>query len=331
MSFIPPPASAALPDNGVRNKWFAEALSKDLYQVSSIKTIEFAGKSDFQECNIMELGSFGKCLVLDNKMQSSECDEFIYHESLIHPALLTHPDPKHVFIGGGGECATAREILKHKAVQQVTMVDIDGYVVDLCKRHLPSYHKNCYEDKRFKLIIDDAKKVLEESPDGSYDVIIMDLADPLEGGPCYQLYTVEFFEMCKRKLTADGVFATQAGLCGLQTFTDMFTPLCKTLQEVFKGTTTALTNIYMPCYLDAYAFVTCGKTLSTANLSKDEVDKRIEQRITGGAKALRFYDGETHLALIHMAKPIREGLEKESRIMRKDNYVFFPQYVNQQQ
>lgn len=177
MNFTP-----ASQDCGIRNKWFSEPLSKDLYQVSSIKKLEFSGKSDFQECDVMELGSFGRCLVLDNKMQSSECDEFIYHESLVHPAMLTHPNPKRVFIGGGGECATAREILRHSSVEQVIMVDIDGYVVDLCKKHLPSYHQNCFEDKRFKLIVDDAKKILEESPDDSFDVIIMDLADPLEGG-----------------------------------------------------------------------------------------------------------------------------------------------------
>jgi len=327
--FVPPAQEHG--DHGIKNKWFAEALSKDLYQVSSIKKIEFAGKSNFQNCDIMELGSFGRCLVLDNMMQSSEVDEFIYHESLIHPALLTHPNPKRVFIGGGGECATAREILKHKSVEEVVMVDIDGYVVDLCKKFLPNHHKQSFEDKRFKLIIDDAKKYLEESPDNYFDIIIMDLADPLEGGPCYQLYTVEFYEMCKRKLTADGMFATQAGLCGLQSFQDMFTPLCKTLQEVFHDKVTALTNVFMPCYLDSYAFITCGKSLSSKQMTPEEIDKKIAERITGGADALRFYDGECHLSLIHMQKHIKAGLNAEKRIMRKDNYIFHPSYVERNQ
>lgn len=86
------------------------------------KKIEFSGKTAFQDMDVMELGSFGRCLVLDNKLQSAQCDEFIYHEALVQPALLLHPNPKRVFIAGGGEGATAREILRHKSVEQVIMV-----------------------------------------------------------------------------------------------------------------------------------------------------------------------------------------------------------------
>lgn len=32
-----------------------------------------------------------QALVIDGKLQSAEIDEFIYHESLVHPALLHHP------------------------------------------------------------------------------------------------------------------------------------------------------------------------------------------------------------------------------------------------
>ena len=74
------------------------------------------------------------CLVLDGKMQSAAADEFVYHESLVHTAMLSHPDPKRVFIGGGGEGATLREVLRHKTVEKCTMVDIDGVAVDVCKK-----------------------------------------------------------------------------------------------------------------------------------------------------------------------------------------------------
>jgi spermidine synthase len=40
-------------------------------------------------------------LFLDGKVQSSEVDEWVYHELLVHPAMVMHPNPKTVFICGG--------------------------------------------------------------------------------------------------------------------------------------------------------------------------------------------------------------------------------------
>ena len=70
----------------------------------------------------------------------------------------------------------------------------------MCREHTPFYHAGAYDDKRTNLIIGDAKAGLENVPDGSIDVIICDLSDPLDGGPCYQLYTTSFYAMCKEKL-----------------------------------------------------------------------------------------------------------------------------------
>ena len=86
----------------------------------------YDGRTDYQSVKIVRTSSFGLCLVLDGKIQSSEADEFIYHETLVHPAMLTHPDPKNVFIAGGGEGATLRDVLRHKSVQKAVMVDIDA-------------------------------------------------------------------------------------------------------------------------------------------------------------------------------------------------------------
>jgi spermidine synthase len=84
-------------------------------------------------------------------MQSSEADEFIYHEALVHPALLTHPNPQKIFIVGGGEGATLREILRYKSVQSALMVDIDQEVVESCKKYLPEWHQGAFDDKRVAL------------------------------------------------------------------------------------------------------------------------------------------------------------------------------------
>merc|ERR1719223_2002292 len=129
---------------------------------------------------------------------------------LVPPAMLLHPTgAKNVYIGGGGEGSTAREVMRHKSVEKCVMVDIDEVVVDFCKKHLDENHA-AFADPRLDLVIDDAKGWLERS-ELMFDVIIMDLDDPLEGGPCYQLYTTEFYQMLKSKLNPGGIVVTQSG------------------------------------------------------------------------------------------------------------------------
>jgi len=159
-----------------------------------VDEIIYTGKSQYQEVDIVELVPFGRSLIIDEMMQSSEKDEFSYHESLVHPALTIHPNPRHVMVAGGGEGATVREILRHKSVEKVTMVDIDTLVIEASKSHLPNHHRGCFDNPRLELVIEDARAWLERY-EGKFDVIIMDLADPVEEGPAFGLYTVEFFAM----------------------------------------------------------------------------------------------------------------------------------------
>ena len=111
------------------------------------------------------------------------------------------------------------------------MVDIDADVVKFCRENLPE-NAEAFADSRLELVIDDAQAVLEDSPTG-FDVIIMDLDDPLDGGPCYQLYTVEFYQMCKRKLNPGGVFVTQSGQAGIKRHHLVWSPVHSTLKQVF--------------------------------------------------------------------------------------------------
>ncbi|CAN6453594.1 unnamed protein product [Victoria cruziana] len=174
-----------------------------------------------------------QALVIDGKLQSAEIDEFIYHESLVHPALLHHPNPNTVFIMGGGEGSTAREIFRHQSIQSVVMCDIDEEVVDFCRSHL-IINKEAFCDPRLRLIINDARLELESRND-QFDVIIGDLADPIEGGPCYQLYTKSFYEsIVKPKLNPGGIFVTQAGPAGALSHTEVFSCIYNTLRQVFK-------------------------------------------------------------------------------------------------
>lgn len=116
-------------------------------------------------------------------MQSAAYDEYIYHECLVHPAMLAHNAPGQVFIGGGGELATAREVLRHKTVQRCLMVDIDKTVVDMAREQLPEWGNGCFDDPRLEVVYDDAFARLAMEPDSTFDVIIMDICDPVEVPP----------------------------------------------------------------------------------------------------------------------------------------------------
>ncbi|KAI5403765.1 amp-CoA ligase [Lathyrus oleraceus] len=196
-----------------------------------------------------------KALVLDGKLQSAETDEFIYHECLVHPALLHHPMPKNVFIMGGGEGSTARELLRHKTIDKVVMCDIDEEVVEFCKSYLV-VNKEAFHDSRLEVVINDARAELEGKEE-RYAIIVGDLADPIEGGPCYKLYTKDFYELSlKPKLKKGGIFVTQAGPAGIFSHTEVFSCIYNTLRQVFKYVVPY--SAHIPSYADIWGWVMVG-------------------------------------------------------------------------
>lgn len=172
--------------------------------------------------------------MLDHKTQSAARDEHIYHESLVHPALLMHPNPKTVYIGGGGEMGTAREILRHKSVEKVVMVDIDPVVCDVAWTHLKQWSAGVKDDPRFSLFCEDAKAHLENDTETMYDVIVMDIADPVEAGPGIVLYTREFYKFATQRLNPGGILVTQSGPGShFNVKSECFTTIHRTLRSVF--------------------------------------------------------------------------------------------------
>lgn len=267
---------------------------------------------------IADSHSFGRCLILDGEMQSAEMDEFIYHEALIHPALMLHPNPQKVVILGGGEGATLREILKHKSVKNVKMVDIDGEVVEFCKKHLFRWHQGAFNNPRAEIIIGDAKKFIEETEE-KFDLIVSDLPSPIEAGPAYQLYTVEFYRTLVKKLSPQGLFVLQAGSGNLLQI-ELHLKLYRTLKETFPLVRSY--SSYVPSFDVPWSFLLCSKKSSQdpLSLSKKEVEKRIAKKIKG---ELHFYDGLSHQGLFGIPKHLQEALEKEKGIITLKKPVYF--------
>jgi spermidine synthase len=291
-----------------KHRCFSDYISPDLTVLHSIKERIYSGRTKFQSVDIINTGSFGVCLVLDGKIQSSEADEFIYHEALVHPAMLTHPHPERVFIAGGGEGATLREVLVHKTVKKAVMVDIDEEVVSLCRHFLPSWHQNAFDDPRTELHFVDARKYLEESSD-KFDVIIIDLVDPLEQGPARLLYTQEFYRIIKQKLGLDGIMSVQAEPSEWKNL-DNFTAITNTLSNVFPMAHPY--QAHVPSFFSLWGFVAASQSLDPSELTPEEIDNRISTRIS---KKLKSYDGLTHHTMFTIPKHIRQQLAASKTIV----------------
>lgn len=264
-------------------------------------------QSPWQLINVYNLEVLGRTLVLDNVLQSAEVDEFIYHESLVHPALIAHPNPKSVFIGGGGEGATAREVLRFNTVERCVMVDIDEAVIEVSKKVLTCHHAGAYEDPRMLTVVDDAEKWLRET-DEKFDVLVMDLADPLEEGPCWKLYTKEFYNFLITRLNPGGILVSQCGPAGLLFQKDVFSPVQNTLKNVFKNCRSYTSHV--PSFQDVYGFTMVSND-TDLNLSAEEINKRIKERVKGENK---YYDGETHVAMFQLPKYTRKLFAEETRV-----------------
>lgn len=298
--------------SSIMSKWLEETIEDGFRVQHKIEKTLDSCVSEWQTVDLVDLEAFGRSLVIDGLMQSCRVDEFVYHECLVHPAMLMHPTgAKNVYIGGGGEGSTAREVLRHKSVEKCVMVDIDGKVVEFCKKHLDE-NAEAFADPRLDLVIDDAKAWIEKS-ELMFDVIIMDLDDPLEGGPCYQLYTIEFYQMLKSKLNPGGVFVTQSGQSGIKQHGLVFSPIHNTLKSVFSNVIAYNQAVYS--FLDEWGWnlaLTAENSPAPARLSVEDVDKLIAERING---ELQFLDGVSWPGIWALSKVHRKTLAAETCVM----------------
>jgi spermidine synthase len=299
------------------DKWLRDKINDNFLQLHRLDEVLYTGRTKYQSVQIVRSRNLGICLVLDNKIQSSESDEFIYHEALVQPAMIAHPKPEKVFIAGGGEGATLREALRHKTVKKAEMVDIDDEVTVLCKKYLPDHSHGAFEDKRASVYHVDARDYLEKSKE-KFDIIIIDLPDPIEEGPASLLFTQEFYRMVREKLTKDGLIAVQAGSASPTELLN-FTAVNNTLKSVFP--IVAQCTIYVPCFGGPWGFCIASQKYNPARLTPEEVDDRIAAR---SLKGLRFYDGETHRGMFSLPRYIRDAMAEQTRVItdKKPLYLY---------
>jgi len=189
-------------------EWFRERLHEVAEQGLRMDRVLFQGKTEFQSAVIFENDRFGRILILDDVVQTTEADEFIYHEMLAHVPLFAVDAPKHVLIIGGGDGGCLEEVLKHP-VETATMVELDRGVIDIAREHLPNICGKAFDDPRTDLIIGDGAAFVAET-DRTFDAIIIDSTDPV--GPGEILFSREFYTNCQRRLSDQGILVTQNGV-----------------------------------------------------------------------------------------------------------------------
>jgi spermidine synthase len=289
-------------------KWFFETTTAVEGHMHAIVRTIAAAQTKFQQVEIMETASYGKCLVLDGRIQSSQADEFIYHEALVHPGMLaTEAPPERALVIGGGEGATLREILRYGSIKRAVMVDIDAEVVQLCRRHLPEMHQGAFEDARTELRHEDARAYLERSTE-RFDHICIDLVEPLEEGPACMLFTREFYTLVRDRLTPGGTMTMQAGMTKVGEL-PFFSAINRTLRDVFP--VVAGYQSFISCFGTPWGFILATKKVDPARQDIAAVDRLIAERI--GAP-LAYWDGVTHQHAFALPRFIRKALDAATRV-----------------
>lgn len=187
---------------------YQETLYDGYGQRFSVDRMLHEVRTEHQHLVIFENARMGRVMALDGVIQTTEADEFIYHEMLTHVPILAHGAAKRVLIIGGGDGGMLREVSKHASVEHITMVEIDGTVVDMCKEFLPNHSQGAFDDARLNLVIDDGMRFVATTTE-KFDVIISDSTDPI--GPGEVLFSENFYQACHRCLNDGGVLVTQNG------------------------------------------------------------------------------------------------------------------------
>lgn len=190
-----------------------ETLHHSVGQYFTLDNVLYRQKTAHQDLIIFDTPLFGRVMALDGVIQTTERDEFIYHEMMTHVPLFAHSAPQKVLIIGGGDGGMLREVCQHQALHHITMVEIDAEVITLCRQYLPNHHRGAYDDPRVRLVIDDGMQFVNHTAE-KFDVIISDCPDPI--GPGESLFTSQFYQGCARCLNDGGIFVAQNGVSFLQ-------------------------------------------------------------------------------------------------------------------
>lgn len=263
-----------------------------------IKATRLLGEwqTKYQKLAIYDTPHFGKLFRLDGFNMTSEKDEFVYHENLIHPAATAHAGPKNVLIIGGGDGGSSEEMLKHPSVEQVTMVEIDSEVIRIAKEHFGTVHNGVFDNPKLRVLIEDGMRFVRQTSE-KFDLVVLDLNDPM--GPAEPLYSSEFFQQCRNVLAPGGALTMHLGSPSAQA--DQVAEIAGRLNSVFRIVRPF--TMFVPLYGSLWAMACASDKLDPKSFTADEIDRRIEHR---KLIQLQYYNGETHEAVFALPNFVRD-------------------------
>ena len=292
------------PDFHTRNVWFTD---KDEDQALSLRytgDILHDQQSSHQRVRILESYKYGKILTLDNMVMTTQKDEYHYHEMISHIAMFTHHNPKNILVIGGGDGGTIREILRHENIDKVTMVEIDGEVIEACKKHLPEIACSLNHPK-LDLIVGDGISFVKNSLPKTYDIIIVDGSDPV--GPAEGLFGNEFYQNCFNALKDDGILVSQGESPKFNE--KVFVELNQTLKNIFGEKNTKISLFYVPTYpTGMWSFQYGIKNLNHHYQLEKITDKNSIDEFVA-KQNLRYYNESIHQASFALPNFVKKLIE----------------------
>lgn len=260
-----------------------------------VKNVLHEEKTRFQHMRLIDTYEFGKMLLLDDVVQTTEKDEFFYHEMMAHVPMLSHPDPKQVLIIGGGDGGVLREVLLYPGIIKVTLVEIDEKVVDFSRKHLPGISNGAFDNKKARLVFDDGARFIEKTKD-KYDVVIVDSSDPV--GPAQILFMENFYINVKKKLNKNGIMIRQTG--SLQMQPDEQKDTYNELKNIF--THIAFYVFCVPTYIGGlFSSVFCSQSIDPKKIKFEE----LEAKTAAVGLKTRYYNPGIHIGAFHIPEYLK--------------------------
>jgi spermidine synthase len=284
-------------------RWIAETLFDDLgFRMSfEVDKVLYELQTEHQHLVLFEQAFFGKMLMLDGATQISKRDEFIYQEMMSHVPLFAHGNARDVLIIGGGDCGIAEEILKHKAVERLTQVEIDAKVVEFAKEHFPEFAGPVFSDKRFESVIDDGAKYVART-DRRFDIIIVDSTDPQ--GPGKILFGEKFYSGCRRCMKKGGVLVTQNGVPFFQK--NELTSTMVKFRRLFADATCYVAAI--PVYVGGH--MAMGFATDNKRLRRTPAKTIAARYRKAGSFSTKYWTPELHVAAFAQPRFIAEAVAR---------------------
>ena len=272
--------------------WYTEEQTVAIRFSCKVKKTLATCQTPYQHLAVVETEAFGPMLVLNDMVMTTRDDEFIYHEMISHPPLLTHPAPKQVAVIGGGDGGAVREVLKHPTVEKVVLVEIDAEVINYCRRYLPEIACGL-ADPRVVICVEDGFAFLQRSQ-AEFDAVLVDSPEPI--GFAAKLFSAEFYTAVHAALKPDGIMVAQTE-----------SPFYN--QEILAAAHNGLGRQFPLVYTYLASIPTYPSGLWSFTLASKKYDPLADRRLPPPGFISRYYTPELHASCFCLPKFVQDLLE----------------------